>query len=58
MWLAIGITALVLFAAGGYKARITVGRPARSGFEMALIGTISALVGYLVGVLLKAPAGL
>ena len=58
MWLAIGITALVLFAVGGYKASITVGRPTRSGLEMALIGTLSALAGYLVGMLLKAPVGL
>ncbi|RPI81214.1 MAG: hypothetical protein EHM41_21080 [Chloroflexi bacterium] len=58
MWLAIAVTSLVLFGAGGYKARITIGRPVRSGFEMALIGTISALFGYLVGLLLKAPAGL
>lgn len=57
MWLAIGVTALVLFAAGGYKARVTVGHPVRSGLEMALIGTISALIGYVIGVLLKAPVG-
>jgi vacuolar iron transporter family protein len=58
MWLAIVITALVLFAVGSYKASVTVGRPTRSGLEMALIGTLSALVGYLVGMLLKAPVGL
>lgn len=49
------ITALVLFAVGAYKARITVGRPWKSGLEMAAIGTVSALVGYLVGALLKVP---
>lgn len=49
-------TALVLYAVGAFKARITVGRPWKSGVEMALIGTISALVGFVVGLLLKIPA--
>lgn len=55
MWMSVVITALVLFAIGAYKARVTVGKPIRSGFEMMLIGTISAMAGYLVGVLLKVP---
>lgn len=55
MWSAILISALVLFVVGAYKARVTVGNPGKSGLEMALIGTISALVGYGVGWLLKAP---
>lgn len=58
--LSIGISilaaALVLFVVGAYKARITVGRPWRSGLEMAVIGTISALAGFAVGLLLKIPA--
>ncbi len=49
------ITALVLFGVGAYKARITVGRPWKSGLEMAVIGTVSALVGFAVGILLKIP---
>ena len=56
MWSSVLMTALVLFGIGAYKARVTVGRPMRSGFEMALIGTLSALAGYLVGVILKIPA--
>ena len=52
---AIILTAIVLFAVGAYKARTTVGHPTRSGLEMALIGTVSALVGYAVGALLKVP---
>jgi VIT1/CCC1 family predicted Fe2+/Mn2+ transporter len=56
MWVSVAITALVLFAVGAYKARLTVGNPNRSGLEMAVIGTLSALVGYAVGVLLKIPA--
>ena len=55
MWLAIALAAGVLFAVGAYKASRTVGQPGRSGLEMALIGTVSALVGYLVGLLLKLP---
>ncbi|MEL7656690.1 MAG: VIT1/CCC1 transporter family protein, partial [Bacillota bacterium] len=55
MWVSVLITALVLFAVGAYKARVTVGKPARSGLEMAVIGTLSALVGYAVGALLKTP---
>ncbi|RPI25279.1 MAG: hypothetical protein EHM70_20290 [Chloroflexota bacterium] len=49
------VTALVLFGVGAYKARVTVGNPGRSGLEMALIGTLSAMVGYAVGALLKIP---
>jgi VIT1/CCC1 family predicted Fe2+/Mn2+ transporter len=56
IWVSILVTALVLFGVGAYKARITVGRPWRSGLEMAIIGTISALVGYAIGLLLKVPA--
>jgi VIT1/CCC1 family predicted Fe2+/Mn2+ transporter len=55
MWTSVILTALVLFGVGFYKARVTVGHPARSGLEMALIGTLSALVGYAVGALLKVP---
>jgi VIT1/CCC1 family predicted Fe2+/Mn2+ transporter len=56
MWVSVLVTALVLFAIGAYKARVTVGKPMRSGLEMAIIGTLSALAGYLVGILLKVPA--
>ena len=55
MWVAMLATALVLFGAGVYKAQVTTGRPAKSGAQMAIIGTLSALAGYLVGLLLKPP---
>jgi VIT1/CCC1 family predicted Fe2+/Mn2+ transporter len=55
MIVAVVITALVLFIVGAYKARKTVGHPGKSGLEMALIGTLSALVGYVVGALFKIP---
>jgi VIT1/CCC1 family predicted Fe2+/Mn2+ transporter len=53
MWMSVAATALMLFAIGAYKARVTVGKPMKSGLEMAVIGTVSALAGYLVGFLLK-----
>lgn len=51
------ISALALFAVGAYKASITVGKPARSGLQMAVIGIVSALAGYAIGALFGAPAG-
>lgn len=51
----IGIAALSLFVVGAYKARKTVGHPGKSGLEMAIIGTVSALVGYAVGMIFKIP---
>jgi VIT1/CCC1 family predicted Fe2+/Mn2+ transporter len=56
MWMSVLFTALVLFGIGAYKARVTVGKPMRSGLEMTVIGIVSAMAGYLVGVLLKVPA--
>ncbi|HLE16067.1 MAG TPA: VIT1/CCC1 transporter family protein [Anaerolineales bacterium] len=55
IWVSILVSALVLFIVGAYKARLTVGHQGKSGLEMALIGTVSALVGYAVGTLLKLP---
>jgi predicted membrane protein (TIGR00267 family) len=54
--IAVTLAAATLFAAGAYKARTTVGHPGRSGLQMAIIGVVSALAGYLVGVLFSAPA--
>ncbi|MES0359672.1 MAG: VIT1/CCC1 transporter family protein [Anaerolineales bacterium] len=56
MILAIALSAVVLFIVGAIKARMTIGNPGKSGLEMAVIGTVSALVGYAVGTLLKIPA--
>ena len=57
MLVAILLAAVTLFVVGAYKARMTVGHPGKSGLEMAIIGTLSALVGYAVGALLKVPGG-
>lgn len=54
---AIAISALALFLVGVYKAKQTVGRPGRSGVQMAVIGILSALAGYLIGALFGAPGG-
>ena len=53
--LSIVIAAVTLFIVGVYKARVTVGKPFRSGIQMAVIGTISALAGYVVGLIFKVP---
>jgi len=53
--ISIGLAAATLFAAGSYKARTTVGHPGKSGLQMAIIGIVSALAGYLVGALFGAP---
>jgi VIT1/CCC1 family predicted Fe2+/Mn2+ transporter len=55
IWLAVIVAALTLFVVGVYKARVTVGKPLRSGLEMAIIGTVSALAGYVVGLIFKVP---
>ncbi len=51
----IAVTALTLFGVGAYKAKTMVGHPGKSGLHMMLIGTVSALAGYLVGALFSAP---
>ena len=55
IWIAVVVAALTLFIVGVYKARVTVGKPLRSGIEMAVIGTVSALAGYVVGLIFKVP---
>lgn len=48
------LSAIALFAVGAFKARLTVGRLARSGLQMMMIGLVSALAGYLIGALFGA----
>lgn len=50
--LSLVISTLVLFAVGAYKARITVGKWWKSGIEMAAVGMVAAMAGWLVGKLL------
>lgn len=55
--ISLGVSALTLFGVGVYKAKMTVGRPGRSGLQMAVIGIVSALAGYLVGALFGVKGG-
>ena len=52
MVLALIFSILVLFIVGVIKAKVTIGDWKRSGIEMAIIGTIAALAGYIIGSLL------
>jgi vacuolar iron transporter family protein len=56
IFISIGLTALTLFGAGVYKAKTMVGHPGKSGLELAVIGTLSALAGYFIGALFSSPA--
>lgn len=52
---ALGLGAALLFALGAYKAKVTAGRRARSGTELAVIGMASAVAGYAIGWALAPP---
>ncbi|MFH1779669.1 MAG: VIT1/CCC1 transporter family protein [Candidatus Micrarchaeota archaeon] len=43
------LSAVILFAVGFFKARITIGVDWKSGLELMIIGLLSAGVGYVVG---------
>lgn len=51
--IAIIISAITLFIVGAIKASLTVGNWGKSGLEMAIIGTISAMAGYGIGLLFQ-----
>jgi VIT1/CCC1 family predicted Fe2+/Mn2+ transporter len=57
IWAGLLSSAAVLFGVGAFKANITVGRPLRSGVEMMVIGIVSALAGYGIGLLFGAQPG-
>lgn len=48
------VSAVALFMIGWYKAKTTVGRPARSGLEMLVIGIVAAIAGFLIAYLVGA----
>lgn len=52
---ALAAGAIVLAVAGIERARTTGGRQLRAAAEMVVIGLVSALAGYLIGVLLGGP---
>ncbi|MDD5464580.1 MAG: VIT1/CCC1 transporter family protein [Candidatus Moranbacteria bacterium] len=43
----------ILFLAGAVKAKYTIGNWLKNGLEMAAIGTIAAIAGYIIGLLLQ-----
>lgn len=51
MGTAVALSATALFAIGWYKAKTTVGRPGRSGLQMAIIGMLAAVAGFAIGLL-------
>ena len=51
------VSAISLFVIGWWKAKSTVGRPARSGLQMALIGIASALAGFGIAFLVAGGRG-
>ncbi len=54
LWISLAISVVVLFLVGIYKAKLTVGKPVKSGFQMAIIGMSAALAGYFIGKLFGA----
>jgi VIT1/CCC1 family predicted Fe2+/Mn2+ transporter len=54
----LALSAAMLFGIGWYKAKMTVGRPHRSGLQMLLIGISSALAGFAVAYLVSGGKGL
>lgn len=55
VYISLSVSALSLLLFGAFKAKATVGHPLRSGIQMTVIGMVSALVGYLVGLVFKVP---
>ena len=49
---ALVMSILALFIVGVAKAKVTIGNWKKSGLEMAIVGTLAALAGYLIGSLL------
>lgn len=45
---------VALFIFGAIKSRLTIGSWVRSGLELAVVGTVAAVLGYLIGVFLGA----
>jgi VIT1/CCC1 family predicted Fe2+/Mn2+ transporter len=47
------VSTLALFAIGWWKAKTTIGRPTRSGVQMAIIGIASAIAGFGIAFLVS-----
>jgi len=55
VWVSLAAGAAVLFVVGAYRARMAGSSLLAAGFQMTAIGLVSALAGYAIGVLLRAP---
>jgi len=51
IYVSLTFSAIVLFIVGVVKAKLTIGNAGKSGLEMMIIGIVSALAGYAVGLL-------
>ncbi len=56
--LSVIVSAIILFLIGWYKSVVTVGKPYRSGLQMMVIGTASALAGFLIALLVSGGKGM
>lgn len=52
VWVSLAICTVALFIVGAIKAKITVGKWWKSGFELACIGMAAAIVSYAIGMFL------
>ena len=55
VWVSLAAGAAVLFVVGAYRARLAESSLLAAGLQMTVIGLLSALAGYVIGVLLRAP---
>ncbi len=51
------VSTITLFLIGWWKARTTIGRPTRSGVQMAIIGIASAVAGFGIAFLVSGGRG-
>jgi len=47
------VSVIILFGAGVWKAKLTISSPWKNGIEMAILGTVAALLGYVIGKVLE-----
>jgi len=50
---ALALSLIVLFAVGAVKSKLTIGDWKKAGLEMAVIGMVTAVAGFIVGKLLE-----
>jgi VIT1/CCC1 family predicted Fe2+/Mn2+ transporter len=55
VWVSLVAGTIVLFTVGAYRARLAGSSLLAAGLQMTAIGLVSALAGYVIGVLLRAP---